>query len=168
MKAEVIFRKAEEKNIADIMLLIRRAIAHMRESSIEQWDEIYPCEDDFKEDLHRETLYVGTVEKKIAVVFVLNESSDPQYDTADWKYPDQPYIVLHRLCVDPGFQHQGIAGQTLEFVEEETKRMGKKAIRLDVFRFNPYARRLYENNGFQTTGGAEWRKGTFYLMEKYL
>lgn len=75
---------------------------------------------------------------------------------------------MHRLCVDPKFQHQGIGGQTLQFVKEETKKMKKDAVRLDVFRFNPYAKRLYEKYGFQTTGLAEWRKGPFYLMEKYL
>lgn len=168
MQENIVFRKAVSDDIAQIMMLIKRAIVHMQELEIYQWDEVYPCRDDFEADLQRDTLYVGTVEDKIAVVFVLNEIYDEQYNTAEWKYPDRPYIILHRLCVDPLFQHRGIAGQTLRFVEEETRQMQKKAVRLDVFKFNPFARRLYDACGYHVTGMAEWRMGTFYLMEKYL
>ncbi len=168
MKANVVFRKAVKTDIEYIMELISRAIAHMQELKIYQWDEVYPCKADFEADLQRDTLYVGVVDKRIAIVFVLNEIYDEQYNTADWKYPKCPYSILHRLCVDPMFQHQGIARQTLQFVEEEVKRMGKAAIRLDVFRYNPYARRLYEACGYHMTGKADWRMGTFYLMEKYI
>ena len=48
------------------------------------------------------------------------------------------------------------------------QKMKKDAVRLDVFKYNPYAIRLYENCGFHMTGMAEWRMGPFYLMEKYL
>ena len=58
--------------------------------------------------------------------------------------------------------------KTLQFVKEETKKMKKDAVRLDVFKHNPYAIRLYENCGFHMIGMVEWRMGTFYLMETYL
>ena len=140
----------------------------MQKIGIYQWNEVYLCRNDFKDDLQKDTLYVGVVNEQIAVVFVLNETYNQEYLLADWKYPDRPYIILHRLCVDPEFQHQGIAGRTLQFVEEETKKMKKDAVRLDVFKDNPYARRLYGNFGFHMTGMAEWRMRTFYLMEKYV
>ena len=162
------FRKAVSNDLDHIMMLIKRAIAHMQELEIYQWDEIYPARADFEADLQKHTLYVGVVNEQIAAVFVLNETYDPEYMVAEWKYPDQPYIILHRLCVDPKFQHQGIGGQILQFVEKETKKMKKDAVRLDVFKYNPYAIRLYENCGFHMTGMAEWRMGPFYLMEKYL
>ena len=162
------FRKAVSNDLDHIMMLVKRAIAHMQELEIYQWDEIYPARADFEADLQKHTLYVGVVNEQIAAVFVLNETYDPEYMVAEWKYPDRPYNVLHRLCVDPKFQHQGIGGQTLQFVEKETKKMKKDAVRLDVFKYNPYAIRLYENCGFHMTGMAEWRMGPFYLMEKYL
>ena len=157
------FRKAVGNDLDYIMMLIKRAIAHMRELEIYRWDEVYPCRADFEDDLQKHTLYVGVVNEQIAVVFVLNETYDPEYMVADWKYPERPYIILHRLCVDPKFQHQGIAGQTLQFVKEETKKMKKNAVRLDVFKHNPYAIRVYENCGFHMIGMVEWRMGTFFL-----
>ena len=50
----------------------------------------------------------------------------------------------------------------------KAKDMGYDAIRLDVFSLNPYARRLYEKNGFIKRGHAHWHMGEFYLMEKIL
>lgn len=115
--ANMRFRKAVSNDLDHIMMLIKRAIAHMQELEIYQWDEIYPARADFEADLQKHTLYVGVVNEQIAAVFVLNETYDPEYMVAEWKYPDRPYIILHRLCVDPKFQHQGIGGQTLQFVE---------------------------------------------------
>lgn len=40
--------------------------------------------------------------------------------------------------------------------------------RLDAFTENPFALKLYDNLGYSRVGYADWRKGRFYLMEKYL
>ena len=77
------FRKAVDNDLDYIMMLIKRAIAHMRELEIYQWDEVYPCRVDFEDDLQKHTLYVGVVNEQIAVVFVLNETYDPEYMVAD-------------------------------------------------------------------------------------
>ena len=57
---------------------------------------------------------------------------------------------------------------TMDFIEKVLMEKGIEAIRLDVFSKNPYALKLYEQCGFRKTGEANWRKGKFYLMEKYL
>ena len=76
--------------------------------------------------------------------------------------------MLHRLCVNPKFQNQGVAKKTLIYIEEQLRNAGTKAIRLDVFTQNPYALKLYEKAGYHKTGTADWRKGRFLLMEKNL
>jgi len=53
-------------------------------------------------------------------------------------------------------------------IEEQIKNMGYLSIRLDVFSENPYALKLYEKNGYEKRGHADWRKGRFFLMEKTL
>jgi len=53
-------------------------------------------------------------------------------------------------------------------IESQIKNRGYDSIRLDVFTKNPYAQRLYRNNGYEVRGFAEWRKGRFDLMEKHL
>lgn len=54
------------------------------------------------------------------------------------------------------------------YIENELRKQGVKAIRLDAFEKNPYALKLYEKLGFEKVGHAQWRKGRFLLMEKKL
>ena len=98
----------------------------------------------------------------------MNCDCDEQYANGSWQYTGDDFIVIHRLCVAPGYQHQGIAKAILKHIEDEARQCGNKAVKLDVFSENPYAVRLYENNGYKKVGTAVWRKGMFYLMEKLL
>lgn len=165
---EIKYRPAVPEDIEEITALVRAAVAEMERNGINQWDDIYPTEEDFSEDISKGEQYIGTADGKTAVIYAINQSCDDEYKNGEWQYPDEPFAVIHRLCVSPAFQHMGIAAQTVLHIEKQLREQGIKAIRLDVFTENPYALRLYEKHGFQKTGTAEWRKGKFYLMEKYI
>lgn len=165
---ELNYRRALPGDIQEIDLLIQKAIAKMEKNEIMQWDEFYPTQDDFLEDIQKNQLYVGYVDGRIAVVFAINQECDAEYANGKWKEPEKPFAVLHRLCVHPDFQQRGIAKQTLCYIEKKVWTEGKQAVRLDVYSKNPYAVPLYLNCGYQKVGSVEWYKGTFYLMEKYL
>ena len=113
-------------------------------------------------------LTVGVAEGKIVVFYTVNEECDPEYQEAKWKKPEKPHCILHRLCVNPHFQHQGIARQAMEHIQRQAVEKGYQAIRLDVFSKNPHALKLYLGCGFEKVGSVRWRKGVFYLMEKYI
>lgn len=162
------FRKGTTLDIEEICAMVKNAIAVMDKNNIPQWDEIYPTKEEFLDDIKGQNLYVGTKDNKIAVIFVLNKWQDPEYFKAAWTYRGEKICVIHRLCVNPEFQNQGIAKQALAYIEEILKTDGVKAIRLDVFTLNPYALRLYQKAGYAQTGTADWRKGKFILMEKLL
>ena len=55
---------------------------------------------------------------------------DEDYRNGQWKYDDQSAFVLHRFCVSPLFQNQGIGKAVLQHVEEQVKEMGYQSIRL--------------------------------------
>lgn len=165
---ELVFRKADKQDLEEIERVVKCAIAEMNTNKIPQWDELYPTGEDFEQDIIKEELFVGQIEEKIAVLFALNQETDEAYESADWKYPQKSYEVIHRLCVHPCFQGKGVAKMTMDFIEKFLTGKGIESIRLDVFSRNPYALKLYEKCGFKKTGEANWRKGKFYLMEKYL
>lgn len=165
---EIIYRQALTEDIPAIDALIKEAISEMEKNGIMQWDEIYPTKDDFLEDIRNSQLWVGCIEHQIAVVFTINHSYDAEYANGEWKNPEKSFDVIHRLCVHPQFQNKGIAKQTMAYIEERILSEGKHAVRLDVFSKNPYAIALYLGCGYQKVGVAKWRKGIFYLMEKYL
>lgn len=164
---ELQYRSGTSEDLEEICGLFESAIDTMIQNKIFQWDEIYPTKEDLQQDINQGQLYVGIVKDCIAVVYVLNRESDEQYQNGNWKNPKEPYYVVHRLCVNPVFQNQGIARQTLLHIEEQLARWGIHAIRLDVFSENPYSQRLYANLGYTQVGHADWRKGKFDLMEKY-
>ena len=168
IEANMKFRKATENDIDEICGMVKAAIDVMEANGIHQWDEIYPTKEEFLDDIRGSNLFVGIKDTKIAVVFVLNKWQDPAYFSAEWTYKGEQFCVLHRLCVNPKFQNQGVAKETLYYIEEKLKNAGVRSIRLDAFTENPYALKLYKNFGYRTTGTADWRKGKFFLMEKNL
>lgn len=164
---DIQYRMATLEDLQEICNLFDDAVETMIQNKIFQWDEFYPTKKDFRKDIEREQLYIGLLDERIAVVYVINQRCDEQYIKGAWKYADVPYYVIHRLCVNPAFQNQGIAGRTLKHIEEQLTGWGIHAIRLDAFTENPYAIKLYEKMGYAKAGTVDFRKGRFYLMEKY-
>lgn len=165
---DIEYRLAILEDINEIIDLIENSIIAMERNNIFQWDELYPAREDFIEDIRHGSLYIGLCEGKIAVVFALNQQSDEAYKNGKWLYPNREYYIIHRLCVNCFFQNKGVGKQTMQFIERELKAKDIQAVRLDVFGENPYALRLYTHMGYSKVGYADWRKGRFYLMEKYL
>lgn len=163
---EIRYRRAEERDIDDVCRLVSRAIDNMERHNIFQWDNIYPARDVFIEDIRKKELFVGIRQHEIVVIYTINKECDAAYQNGNWQYPHSEFRVLHRLCVHPDHQNSGIAKSTLCHMEAELKKQNIEALRLDVFGENPFALRLYRNQGYRDVGYADWRKGRFYLMEK--
>lgn len=166
MKIE--FTIAEEKDLEKIASIFASAIKKMDEQNIPQWDEVYPDKNIIEDDIRRKQLYMGMFENEIAVVYVLNNECDEQYNNGRWQHKDASYNVIHRMCVNPKFQNQGIGSLTLSYIEDQLKNRGIETIRLDTFSLNPFALKMYNKQGYKSIGEANWRKGKFYLMEKKL
>ncbi|MCI2106628.1 MAG: GNAT family N-acetyltransferase [Intestinimonas sp.] len=161
-------RKATLADLPEVVSLFKKAIHRMSDNGIYQWDDIYPDEKILKRDIAGDTLYLYTLDGQPASVFVLNQICDSEYSDGSWKYPLSSYAVVHRLCVNPAFQHMGIGTRTMLQVEILAKSMGIESIRLDAFSLNPAALRLYDKLGYAKTGAVTFRKGLFYLFEKKL
>lgn len=82
------YRQADLENLYEIMELIKSAIICMNEAEIYQWDAIYPDEATIKQDIENNDLFIGIVDGKIAVIYVINNSYDKEYNNGDWQYPD--------------------------------------------------------------------------------
>lgn len=165
---ELDFRLGSSADLPEIAALFENAKKHMIAQQIFQWDELYPTWETYDLDIKRRELTVGILDGRIAVVYVLNRECDEQYRKGRWKYADAPYLVLHRLCVNPAYQNMGVAKLTMAHIEEVVRAKGIRNIRLDAFSENPFALRLYDSCGFRHVGDTDWRKGRFYLLEKCL
>lgn len=156
------FRKATIKDIPIIEDIIERAKKHMHENGIMQWNEYYPTKEDYLHDLDAHSLYVGLLDSRIVCVYTVDKKYEPEYDLCTWRMND--YMVLHRLCIDPFFQHKGLAKECMHHIFKTCK----GSIRLDVYTCNPYAFNLYKNLGFVKVGSAKWFEKDFDIMEKVI
>lgn len=159
-------RKAAPQDLTAVTTVFKEAIKVMDKSGIFQWDEVYPNEEDIKQDIEKSEMYLGEIGGKIAVAFVLNREYDKEYEKGNWKYKNSSFFVIHRLCVNPAFQNKGVGTKTMFLIEDMLKNRGIETIRLDAFSLNPFALKMYEKIGYIKIGEANFRKGLFYLFEK--
>jgi len=164
---DTVFRPASAHDFDAVVSLYSQAISHMCEIGIEQWDERYPDADLLRDDMERGEMYVLQRGGEILAVVVVNARQDEEYAQGDWRCGNNA-AVIHRLCVHPKHQHQGIAAEVMRHAERLIAGRGYDSIRLDAFTQNPYALRLYERFGYIRAGEVRYRKGRFVLLEKAL
>lgn len=162
------YSKATIDQLDEVFSVFTNAIINMENQGIHQWDDIYPDKATIADDITKNLMYIGKIEKKIAVCFVLSEEYDEEYQNGKWQWPDVKFCVIHRLCVSPDFQNKGIAAETIKYIEKLCKSQEYDSIRLDCFTENPYSKKLYDKAGYSVVGYADWRKGRFELREKLL
>ena len=161
-------RKATGEDKSAIFRIYRNAIVDMDSKGIFQWDEVYPNEENVDRDICNGQAYVYVDENTIKGVVVLNEHQDKEYEDLHWQYTGGKQLVVHRLCVDPRHQKNGIARQLMDYAEKYGVSAGYTSIRLDAFLDNARAWQLYEKLGYAKVGIVKFRKGLFYCYEKKL
>ena len=162
------FAVAQQSDLDELLSLYRAAIAHMDAQGVFQWDDIYPAQDVLEKDISLGEMEISLQNGRIAAAFTLNSRCDEEYALGAWRYPDARFCVLHRLCVHPVNQGQGVATQVMDHIERILLQRGYETVRLDAFSLNPSALRLYEKRGYKRVGEVQFRKGLFYFYEKLL
>ena len=95
-------RRAEERDVADILRVYAAARAFMRRSGNHaQWTNGYPSEEIVRSDIARGISWVLENEGHIAAVFALIPGDDPTYAHIEgaWR-DDSPYATIHRAGSD--------------------------------------------------------------------
>lgn len=164
----MVFRKAAPEETANVFGIYREAIRLMQASGIDQWDDIYPTQADIEQDIAHGEMTLGLDASIIACAFVLNNEQCQGYENGGWQYPDLPFSVLHRLCVNPACQGQGVGIEAMQYIEAQLKSEGIGVLKLDTFPQNYGAMKLYQKLGYINVGETIFRKGVFHLFEKKL
>jgi GNAT superfamily N-acetyltransferase len=160
---------AVSAGLSEIFELYKAAIAHLDECGMHFWDfNRYPSAADLAEDVRRGELYCvrDNATGRIAACVVLSTDYDEQYNNAQWEYPSDKPLIVHRLCIHPDFQNRGLGRAVMSAAGEWGKMRGFTVMRLDAFSGNPASLALYTHMGFRKAGEAYWIKGMFWLMEK--
>ena len=161
--------QAHQGYLPNVVRLIAACTQTMREQGIDQWDEIYPNAEIIAKDVESRALYVLEQGDVCTAAVALNQEQDEAYQQVHW-LGGEPVLVVHRLCVDPAYQGNGIGNRLMDFAEEYAEQHAYASIRLDAYTGNPSAIRLYERRGYRKAGQVYFPRRTlpFFCFEKIL
>lgn len=130
-----------------------------RPVSCTNWQRgVYPTLETARAALEAGTLWIGEEAGEIWGCVNLNGVQLPEYANIPWKIPARPeeVMVIHTLVVSPRFAGRGKAREMVAFCEEEARRRGRRAIRLDTYEGNAPANAMYPKLGYSFAGATEF------------
>lgn len=118
----------------------------------------YPTPETARSIFEAGTLFVGETDGVIWGSMNLNGSQLPEYAKIPWTISaeDDEVAVIHTLTIDPAQAGKGLAHEMVTFAEEQSRKNGKKVIRLDTWEHNDPANHLYPSMDFHFAGATEF------------
>ncbi|MBU5454866.1 GNAT family N-acetyltransferase [Caproiciproducens sp. MSJ-32] len=147
-------RKSKEKDIKDIMKIIKEAQDYFKEMKIDQWQNGYPNEDAIRKDILNGYSYVLTDNDKVIATVALSFDGEATYNEiyeGSW-LTDNEYAVIHRIAVTEEMKGKNIASIILKRIEEICKERAIKSIKIDTHEDNLSMQRLLKKNNFKYCG----------------
>jgi ribosomal protein S18 acetylase RimI-like enzyme len=144
-------RPATRSDLPDLMKLVKGVVPLMREAGNFQWDDTYPNETVFGQDIDKAQLWVADIDGQLAGVAALTEDQEPEYAQVGFDI-SQRAIVTHRLAVDPAFRGQGIAAALLNQAEKLALERNVAFLRIDTNSENQVTQKLFPKLGYQLAG----------------
>lgn len=164
-------RKAKQTDIEAILTMTKACAKAMIAKGIYQWNEHYPTEVAFINDLKRNELYVLLDRDKIIGSIVISTLMDEEYILIKWLSKNENNIYIHRLAIHPEYQEKGFAKKLMSFAETFAIENNYSSIRLDTFSKNERNQKFYELRGYKRLGDIFFPKQSefpFYCYELVL
>lgn len=160
-------QRAKISEIHEILAMTKACAAHMAENEIFQWNDDYPSEHAFKNDITRKELYTFKIDTQIIGSIVISTKMDEEYLPVTWLTPNKNNIYIHRLAVLPSFQGKGFARNLMDYAETYAQQNSYASIRLDTFSKNKRNQKFYETRGYQRLGDIYFPKQSVYPFHCY-
>ncbi|SOD80661.1 GNAT family N-acetyltransferase [Spirosoma fluviale] len=157
-------RPATLTDLPALMNLIRHVVPLMRKAGNFQWDEHYPNQAVFSEDIAKGQLWVAYVDGLLAGVAALTEDQEPEYAQVGFNVNERA-IVTHRLAVDPAFRGRGVAVALLAQAEQLALERSIRFLRIDTNSENQVTQALFPKLGYRYAGdiALSFRPGLRFL-----
>jgi ribosomal protein S18 acetylase RimI-like enzyme len=144
-------RPATTADLPALLNLLKRIVPLMHEAGNFQWDDHYPNEAVFSQDIAKNQLWVADIDGQLAGVAALTEDQEPEYAQVGFDL-SQRAIVTHRLAVDPAFRGQGVAAALLTQAETIALERSIAYLRIDTNSENQITQRLFPKLGYTYAG----------------
>ena len=166
----MIIRKANKKDLSNIMLMYKSCVKGMLANGIDQWDDSYPNTEIISQDLEMMTYYVAMFNEKIIGGINIDQNQDKTYLEIDWEDESDSFLVVHRLAVKEEYWNKKIGKNLMLFTERLVKEKELKSIRLDTYSGNPKAIEFYRRLGYSELGTIDLKpnKNKYHCFEKII
>ena len=162
-------RKATMADLADIMTMVKNTIIEMHGYNNHQWDETYPQENDFSNDIDRGELFVAERNGGIAGFVCINRIEPDEYKGVSWS-TGEPAIVIHRMVVGAEYRRQKVGTELVCYAEELARQHQLTNLKTDTYSLNHNAQHIFEKCGYRRVGTMSFRglDKPFYCYEKVM
>ena len=130
------------------MDVTKACASYLQKMGIMQWNDQYPTEEAFTQDILRGELYVLLDGERIIGMVTITSLIDEEYKTVEWLTKNENSIYIHRLAVHPECQGKGNAQRLMDFAEYYAVQQGYDSVRLDTFSKNRRNQQFYEQRGY--------------------
>ncbi|MGL4993454.1 MAG: GNAT family N-acetyltransferase [Bacteroidales bacterium] len=142
-------RRTTTEDIEYIMLIVKQAQDDFKARGIDQWQNGYPNESVFRNDIESQNSYIYTLDDEIVATAMISFEGESTYDHIDGSWlSDIPYVVIHRIAVKESMKGKNIAGQIISHAKDMAKERGVSSIRIDTHRENLSMQRAVLKVGF--------------------
>ena len=141
-------RAAKIQDIPEIMEVTRACARYLINIGILQWNDQYPTEAAFTQDISRQELYVLLDQDRIIGMIAITTLMDEEYKAVEWLTKNKNSIYIHRLAIHPDYQGKGNAQTLMDYAEKHAANFGFESVRLDTFSKNIRNQHFYEQRGY--------------------
>ncbi len=148
-------RVANEKDIPKILDITKGAVQYMLDvDNFIQWDEHYPNESVFEDDIKQNSLYVYIDDNSLQIIgfFVLNKQIYDAYNEANFTVNIDNSYTIHRVCCDVDHRKKGIGNLLLSEAIALCRKFEAESIIIDTNSKNIAMNKIIKQVGFNFVG----------------
>lgn len=152
------YKIAEEKNIEEIILLLKEVIARLNSINLPLWNNEYPSLELIKEDIISGG---GRIVVHDDQIIAYAHICDCIEEFGKNVFVHNNLYCISRLMVRSGYENKGVATYLIKKIEEEVKSLNRPGLGIMVHPINKKAIKLYEKLGFVFENKKEYEYGEY-------
>lgn len=166
---EYSFRKAEEKDKAEIWNILNSAIQRRKDDNSTQWQDGYPNPSVIASDIEKGAGYVLTDNNIVIGYCAIFLNDEPEYANIKGEWiTNEDFIAFHRVAISDNYLGKGIAQKIMYHIEQVALSKNVYSVRADT-NFDNYAMlRIFEKLGYIYCGEVSFRGSSRKAFEKVL
>jgi GNAT superfamily N-acetyltransferase len=163
MSSEINIRKANDKEIKELLSIWINKAEELNNKNIGMWDTSQFTIDNLNKKYDNPEFYIRIKNREIFGGFILLE-----FDRIYWpENSAENAYYFHKFVVKTKFAGQGLSDQILNWVKRYAKDNKQDYVRLDYNENREYLKKMYTRHGFETIERMRNESGNLLIKAQY-